>query len=207
MEEPDDVELMERFREGDRSALEALVDRHHASLVRYFFHQSRSRETAEDLAQEVWIRIIRHRLAYRPSARFQTYLFSIARNLWIDRYRSNRAAPPTFSADREVGGEAREGGEGTRLSSLLPGREVEPSEAVSVHEEAERVRRALLGLPDGLRQVFELGEIQGLKYTEVGEILDIPVGTVKSRMHAAIQRLRQALAPREGGKTAGKETK
>ena len=204
MEEPDDVELMERFREGDRSALEALVDRHHASLVRYFFHQSRSRETAEDLAQEVWIRIIRHRLTYRPSARFQTYLFSIARNLWIDRYRSNKAAPPTFSADREVGGEE---GEGTRLSSLLPGREVEPSEAVSVHEEAERVRRALLDLPDGLRQVFELGEVQGLKYVEVGQILDIPVGTVKSRMHAAIQRLGQALAPREWGKSAGEGTR
>ncbi|MCK6481275.1 MAG: sigma-70 family RNA polymerase sigma factor [Planctomycetes bacterium] len=201
MEEADDVLLMERFRDGDRSALEALVDRHHASLVRYFFHQSRSWETAEDLAQETWVRIIRHRAHYQPTARFQTYLFSIARNLWIDRYRSQKAAPPTFSADREVGGEE---GEGVALATLLPGKEPEPSERASVHEEAGRIREALEDLPEGLRQVFELGEIQGLKYTEVGSILDIPVGTVKSRMHAAIQRLRQALAPRRGGKPAGK---
>ena len=97
MDELDDFGLMERFQGGDRSALEALVERHHASLVRYFQVQSRSRETAEDLAQEVWIRVIRHRDSYRPTARFQTYLFAIARNLWIDRYRSNKAAPPIMA--------------------------------------------------------------------------------------------------------------
>ena len=194
--EPDDFLLMERFRLGDRAALDALVDRHHASLVRYFFHQSRSRETAEDLAQDVWVRVIRHRRDYRPTARFPTYLFAIARNLWIDRYRSQRAAPPTVSADREVGGEE---GEGTRLSVLLPSREPEPSERASVQEEAARVRAALERLPPGLREVFELGEVQGLRYQDVGEILDIPVGTVKSRMHAAVQKIRELLETRRPG--------
>lgn len=193
MQEPDDVVLMERFRDGDRSALEALVDRHHASLVRYFHRQSRSRETAEDLAQETWLRILRAK-NYRPTARFQTYLFAIARNLWIDRYRSRKAAPPTVSADREVGPE----GEGARLSSLLPSSEPEPSERASVHEEAGRIREAVAALPEGLRDVFELGEVQGLRYADVGAILDIPVGTVKSRMHAAVHRLRRVLrAPGE----------
>lgn len=198
MQEPDDVVLMERFRSGDRSALEELVSRHHASLVRYFHLQSRSRETAEDLAQEVWVRVVRHHRNYRPTARFVTYLFSIARNLWIDQYRSRKAAPPMVSADREVGGE---GEDGVRLSSLLPSSEPEPFEKASVHEEAGRVREALERLPDGLREVFELGEIQGLKYSDVAEILDIPVGTVKSRMHAAVHRLREALAPRKGTET------
>ena len=202
MTETDDLVLMERFQAGDRSALEALVDRHHASLIRYFQVQSRNRETAEDLAQEVWIRVIRHSRNYRPTARLVTYLFSIARNIWIDRYRSNKSAPRMVSADREVGGED-EGGD--RLSSLLPGKEPEPFEKASVHEEAERVRAALARLPDGLREVFELGEIQGLKYADVAEILDIPVGTVKSRMHAAVQRLREALPP-PGGEIR-KETK
>ena len=196
MPEADDFELMERFRRGDRSALDALVDRHHASLIRYFFHQSRSRETAEDLAQEVWIRVIRHRDDYRPTARFQTYLFSIARNLWIDAYRSRKAAPPTVSADREVGGEE---GEGASLGTFLPSKEPEPSERASVHEEAERVRAAVERLPPGLREVFELGEVQGLRYQDVAGILDIPVGTVKSRMHAAVQRLREALEPPKPG--------
>jgi len=195
---PDDFELMERFRRGDRAALDELVGRHHASLVRYFHVQSRSRETAEDLAQEVWIRVIRHRDDYRPTARFSTYIFSIARNLWIDRYRSNRAAPPTVSADRSVGGE---GEDGPPLSAFLPSRETEPSERASVHEEAGRIREAVERLPEGLREVFELGEVQGLRYQDVSEILDIPVGTVKSRMHAAVQRIRAALAPPTKGRS------
>jgi RNA polymerase sigma-70 factor (ECF subfamily) len=203
---PDDFELMERFRRGDRAALEALVERHHPSLLRYFFIQSRNRETAEDLAQEVWVRVIRHRDDYRPTARFQTYLFSIARNLWIDRYRSRKAAPPTVSADAEVGGE--EGG--ARLSTFLPSRETEPSERASVLEEAARIREAVERLPEGLREVFELGEVQGLRYQDVSEILDIPVGTVKSRMHAAIRRIRGMLEPRKPGsrdRAEGKDAK
>src|SRR5688572_23774301 len=187
---PDDFELMERFRRGDRAALDELVGRHHASLVRYFHVQSRSRETAEDLAQEVWIRVIRHRDDYRPTARFSTYIFSIARNLWIDRYRSNKAAPPTVSADRVVGGEE----DGPALSALLPSKEAEPFERASVQEEAQRIWEAIERLPEGLREVFELGEIQGLKYQDVSEIMDIPVGTVKSRMHAAVHKIREILA-------------
>jgi RNA polymerase sigma-70 factor (ECF subfamily) len=193
--DPDDFELMERFRRGDRAALDELVGRHHASLVRYFFMQSRSRETSEDLAQEVWVRVIRHRDDYRPTARFSTYLFAIARNLWIDRYRSQKAAPPTVSADVEVGGEE----DGARLSSFLPSREGEPSALASVQEEAARIREAVERLPTGLRDVFELGEVQGLRYQEVAGILDIPVGTVKSRMHAAVQKIRELLEPRRPG--------
>jgi RNA polymerase sigma-70 factor (ECF subfamily) len=193
--EPDDFELMERFRLGDRGALDALVDRHHAALVRYFYVQARNRETAEDLAQEVWIRVIRHRDDYQPRAKFTTYLYSIARNLWIDRYRSQKAAPPTVSADAEAGGEE----DGARISSFLPSREPEPSERASVMEEAALIREAVERLPEGLRDVFELGEVQGLRYQDVGEILDIPVGTVKSRMHAAVQRIRAMLEQERRG--------
>jgi RNA polymerase sigma-70 factor (ECF subfamily) len=192
MPEPDDIQLMERFRTGDRSSLEELVARHHGSLVRWFHLQSRNRETAEDLAQEVWIRVIRHREDYRATARFQTYLFHIARNLWIDRYRSRKAAPHMISADSPLGTDEDSG----TLGAALPGAEPDPGDAAVVHEEAGRIRRAVAALPEGLRDVFELGEVQGMKYVEVGEILGIPVGTVKSRMHAAIQRLRASLGAR-----------
>ncbi len=194
MQEPDDVQLMERFRAGDRSAMEALVDRHHGALIRYFFVQSRSRETAEDLAQEVWVRVVRHREDYEARARFQTYLFHIARNLWIDRYRSLRAAPREVSADAEVASE--DGGEGSTLAALLPGREQDPGERASVSEEADRVRAEVERLPEDLRAVFELGEVREMRYADVSRILGIPVGTVKSRMHAAMLRLRAVLAPR-----------
>ncbi len=193
MQEPDDIALMERFRSGDRAALEALVNRHHASLVRYFYVQCRRRETAEDLAQEVWARIIRARASYTPRARFQTYLFHIARNLWIDRYRSQRSAPPMVSADAPVGG-AEDGGS---LVSLLPGGEAEPGDRAAEREEVERLRRAVEALPEPLRDVVEMGMIRGMRYEDVGRALEIPVGTVKSRVHAAVRRLREALGPRD----------
>jgi RNA polymerase sigma-70 factor (ECF subfamily) len=199
-----DAHLMERYRDGDGSSLEELVARHHGSLVRWFHLQSRSREMAEDLAQEVWVRVIRHRDDYRATARFQTYLFHIARNLWIDRYRSRKAAPGMVSADAPLGG----GEDAPSLGSSLPGAEPDPGHQASVHEDAARIRRAIEELPEGLRDVFELGEVQGMRYAEVGSILGIPVGTVKSRMHAAVQRLRAALGvpaapPRGAGGPGG----
>jgi RNA polymerase sigma-70 factor (ECF subfamily) len=200
MAEPGDIELMERFRSGDRAALEELVNRHHGSLVRYFYMQCRQRETSEDLAQEVWARIIRHRETYTARARFQTYLFHIARNLWIDRYRSRKSAPPMISADAPAGG--ADGDEGTTLAALLPGSERDPAEEASLREQAERVRAAVRTLPDTLRDVFELGEIQGLAYAEVARILDIPVGTVKSRMFHAVRRLRECLGASPSGEEA-----
>ncbi|MHC4821449.1 MAG: RNA polymerase sigma factor [Planctomycetota bacterium] len=203
MQEPDSVELMERFRSGDRAALDALVDRHHASLIRYFHAQGRDRALAEDLAQEVWVRIVRHREKYQARARFQTYMFHIARNLWIDKYRSRKSAPGMISADLPVGGDGA--GEGAPLGSLIPGKEPEPGETASVHEEADRVHRAVDRLPEHLRSVFELGEVQGLRYAEVSEILGIPVGTVKSRMHAAVKRLRAMLIPPKDDVTPSRE--
>jgi RNA polymerase sigma-70 factor (ECF subfamily) len=199
--DPDDRDLMEAFRRGDRASLDALVERHHGSLVRYFHVQGRSRELAEDLAQEVWIRVIRHRDDYRPTARFQAYLFSIARNLWIDAWRSRKAAPPTISADAPAGRDP----DGPRVGAGIPSREPEPPALASVQEEAARVRAALERLPEGLRAVFELGEVQDLAYRDIAEILDIPVGTVKSRMFAAVRRLREDLEGPPGRRPPGKE--
>ena len=184
---PTDAELMERFGAGDDGAFRQLVDRHERGLLRFFFRRSFDRALSEDCVQEVFLRLVRHRGSWRPDAKFTTYLYRIAENHWIDRYRSRQAAPAMSSLDAEV---THEGG---TLESAVAGAGRRPDQEASDHELAARIQRALSRISEEQRQVFVLAETRGLKYAEIGEMLGVPVGTVKSRMHAATTRLRELL--------------
>lgn len=145
---------------------------------------------AEDLVQEVFMKLFRYADSYQPTGRFEAYAFRIARNAWIDR--SRRAAlRPTRTEDVMRDGE------------LVPAMDTASSEEpplskIVQREEATRVESALLHLSDAHRLVFELGVIQELPYGEISTVLEIPEGTVKSRMFHAVRRLRQLLAPPAG---------
>lgn len=178
---------MERFGGGDDEAFRLLVDRHERGLLRFFFRRSFDRALAEDCVQEVFLRLVRHRGAWRPDAKFTTYLYRIAENHWIDRYRSRKAAPTLTSLETEVTDE------GGTLESVVAGPGRRPEEAASDRELSARINRALSRLSEEQRQVFVLAETRGLKYAEIGDVLGVPVGTVKSRMHAATTRLRELL--------------
>lgn len=183
-----DEALIEEFRQGRREAFEQLVRRHQRPVVNFFYRSTWDAHLAEDLAQEVFVRLFRHLGKWDPRAKFTTYLYRVARNLWIDRLRSKADGPPAVSLDRPLtcAGE----GEGR---DVVPAPAQDPGEAVEGAEESVRLRRALGELPEELRSVVVLAEFQGLRYDEVSEVLEIPVGTVKSRMHAAIDRLRRTL--------------
>lgn len=182
-----DAELMERFGAGDDEAFRVLVDRHERGLLRYFFRRCFDRTLAEDCVQEVFLRLVRHRGSWRPDAKFTTYLYRIAENHWIDRYRSRQAAPETTSLEVEVTDEG-----GTLEAAVASGGR-DPGAEASDRELAGKLRRALARLTEEQRQVFVLAETRGLKYADIGGALGIPVGTVKSRMHAATTRLRELL--------------
>jgi len=182
-----DRELMVAFQEGDPEAFDTLLLRYERIILNYFYKMCYDRALAEDLKQETFLRIIRHRKRYRPEAKFRTYLFTVARNLWIDRHRSRKAAP------REVSADLRVQEDGATIGDLLEGRTPGIVDALSDREAAELVRTALEALPEGHRMVFVLALEQGLRYREIAEILEIPEGTVKSRMHAAVGRLREVL--------------
>lgn len=178
---------MVALREGDREAFTALHDRYARAIVNWFYKQCYDRALAEDLKQETFLKIYLARARYRPDATFRTFLYTVARNLWIDRYRSRKAAPPTISADTPVA----EGG--ARIVDLLPADGRDVAESVADSEAVGMVREALARLPEAQREVFVLVQEQKLKYREVAEILDVPVGTVKSRMNAALTTLRGLL--------------
>lgn len=181
-----DPELMADLRDGDEQAFEALVGRHQTSLLNFFFRLVWDRGVAEDLSQEVLLRLYLHSADYEPRAKFTTYLYRIARNCWVDHMRRTKGERKTRSLDAELE-------EGHTLADTLAIGVEDPSSMARKSELADAVIEAVDGLPEEQKLVFILSEVQGLKYDEIGETLDIPVGTVKSRMFHAVKRLRNKL--------------
>jgi RNA polymerase sigma factor (sigma-70 family) len=155
---------------GDATAFAGLSERWRPRLVNFFRGLGADRDGAEDCAQEALVRVYRYRASYRPASPFPSFLFTLARRSFLD-WRRKGVRFPTL-ADEEA-----------RAAS------------VPAAEPARRLDLALAvaALPRRLRQVVELGAIRGLAYDRVALLLGIPVGTVKSRMHHAVLRLREAL--------------
>ncbi len=181
------TELMIRVAAGDDSAFEPLVTSLWPRLIGYFRRQGADAATAEDCAQEVFTKIYRSRRGYQPRSKFVTYAFRVARNHWIDRYRKRQSSPPPASLDAG-------GGDGERswVSTLPDERPEEPAAQQRLHL-ARILERAVATMGQAQREVFVLARVELLRYQEIGEILEIPVGTVKSRMHAAMRHLRKEL--------------
>ena len=154
----------------------------------FFQRLGADREHAEDMTQDVFLKLHQSAPRYRPEERFEAFAFRVARNVWIDHRRRGSARPPVLSLDR------READGGPSLGDVVAGSEGEPGEALGVQDEARRLRRAVHELPEHHRLVFELGVVQELSYAEIGSVLDIPIGTVKSRMFHAVRKLREMLA-------------
>jgi RNA polymerase sigma-70 factor (ECF subfamily) len=171
--ELDDAALMLRVRDADRDAFAVLVRRHEKMLLN-FFARSGVQYDYEDLVQQTFLRVYRYRDRYVTRAKFTTFLFLLARQVWIDELRRRK-----------------------RHERLVSGLAAEPRKEFAASEAADSsaaggldLGRALASLPEGLRLVVELGVYQDLPYADVAKILGIPVGTVKSRMFNALAKLR-----------------
>jgi RNA polymerase sigma-70 factor (ECF subfamily) len=185
---------LEALRTGDTAPFEAFVTAETGSFVAFFRRLGASPAEAEDLTQELFLKMFRHAHSYDPKGRFVAYAFRVARNAWVDQ---RRRAGRHGVALGQMGAD-----EGDPLARL-PGAEPELGQALEVREEADRVRAALAALPENQRLVFELGVVQELDYPTIASILKIPVGTVKSRMFYAVRRLREACTDQDGEQEAG----
>ena len=171
-----DAALMARTVKGDEAAFCALVGKYRNVLLNFFLRKGVSYNDGQDLAQRTFLRIWRYRMKYRPQAKFTTFLFLLAGQEAIDFFRSEgrrTELEENLAHEAEVAADVRPSG--GRFGG-------------------EDVRRAVSRLPQGLRDVVELGVFQDLPYADVGEILGIPVGTVKSRMFNALRRLKETLS-------------
>lgn len=182
-----DADLMAKVALGDEQAFEALVERHRKKVLNLYYRLTWDKELAEDLAQEVFIRLFMHRGRYEETAKFTTYLYRIAHNCWIDHLRKTKQERKLKSLD--AGGE-----DGVGLRERIEAIKVEaPSEGIGKEEYSEAVISAIESLPECQKVVFVLSEVQGMRYAEIAETLGVPEGTVKSRMHFAVNSLRERL--------------
>ena len=178
------------LRAGDATLFEALVREESGTFLAFFRRLGATPAVAEDLVQDLFLKMFRHADTYQPSGKFQAFAFRIARNAWIDHQR-RRVARPAW-------GRGHAGGEDDDAPELLaPSDAPSPGALAERSEEAERVLAALHQLSEGQRLVFELGVIQELPYSEISSLLEIPEGTVKSRMHHAVRSLREQLTRSE----------
>lgn len=181
-----DEQLLARLHAGDREAFAPLVRRYERELYGYLRRYLGDDDLADDVFQTTFLAVFRKIRQYEPGRPAKPWLYAIATNQAIDALRKrNRQADRR--ADALTGTD--EEGEPRPLFELLPSLSAGPPDRAELTEDRERVREAVTRLPDLLREVILLAYFQGLKYRDIADALEIPLGTVKSRLHAALTKL------------------
>ncbi|HMR76068.1 MAG TPA: RNA polymerase sigma factor [Polyangiaceae bacterium] len=186
-----DEMLMVRYQRGDRDAFAEIVQRYKRPIYNFVYRQVRNPETAEDVTQDAFLRVVQNAGEFKHEARFSTWLYTIARNLCVDHLRKakHRRHP---SLDQPAGGQS----EGRPLGESMP----DPHHSSSVERTAsgnqmrDHIVAAVDALPDDQREVFLLREVGNLPFKEIAEVVGVGENTVKSRMRYALERLKQALS-------------
>jgi len=163
-----DEDLMAAVASGDETALTALIDRYAASVHAYLLRYSNSREDADDLLQETWMRVARSARSFDTARRFRSWIYGIATNLARDLFRRR------MTRDRAL-----------RTLSMAP-----PATPSADSADRGELRERIAELPENMRAALLLRYYEGMSEAEMAEVLNVPRGTVKSRLHAALRRLR-----------------
>jgi RNA polymerase sigma-70 factor (ECF subfamily) len=183
-----DVRLMIRVREADdRAAFAELVERYQRRLVGVMHHLVGHADEAEDLAQEVFLRVYRTRQKYSPQAKFSTWLFTIANNLALNNLRDRKRKPTVPLAVSDSGVRPQE--------QLANPRTEAPGHALAHAELAIVIRQALDDLNDRQKMAIVLNKFEDMGYAEIADVMGMTEKAVKSLLSRARGRLREALAP------------
>jgi RNA polymerase sigma-70 factor (ECF subfamily) len=183
-----DEDLLDRFRAGDRSVFGPLVRRYERELYGYLRRYLGDDDLAADVFQNTFLAVFTKSGQYEPGRPARPWLYAIATNQAIDALR-RQGRHQALSLNQHRAAETN--GEAHSLMDGLESTAAGPSDFAEGQELHERVRASVEQLPDFLRQVLVLAYYQGMKYREIADILGIPVGTVKSRLHAALVRLHE----------------
>jgi RNA polymerase sigma-70 factor (ECF subfamily) len=187
-----DVQLMLDVKAGDQQSFELLLQRYRTPLVNFLYRMVRNREQAEDLAQEVFLRVYRAREDYEPSAKFTTWLFRIATNLALNSVRDHRYQRLEVSMDAPITADAEDGEE--RMMEVA---DEHPDIEQHLVEETRKkmIRHAIEKLPEKQRAAVLLHKYQELDYAEISKILQCSESALKSLLFRAYETLRVELAP------------
>ncbi len=185
-----DVQLMLDVKAGDEQSFEVLLRRYRTPLVNFLYRMVRDSAVAEDLAQEVFLRVYRARREYAPSAKFTTWMFRIATNLALNSVRDNRYRQSEISMDQavSVGDDERRSMEVRDLTPTV-------EQVLVARSRSEMILRAIDALPAKQRAAVLLHKYQELDYDEIARILECSDSALKSLLFRAYETLRIALAP------------
>jgi RNA polymerase sigma-70 factor, ECF subfamily len=184
-----DVQLMLDVKAGDPSSFDFLLTKYRSPLVNFLYRMVRDRATAEDLAQDVFLRVYRARKEYIPSAKFTTWLFRIATNAALNSVRDNRHQTMAVSLDAPVG----DGQDSAPRE--LPAREMRIDEHLLERDRVEFIQRAIASLPEKQRAAVLLHKYEEMDYAEIAKVLDCTEAALKSLLFRAYENLRVQLAP------------
>jgi len=180
-EEFSDEDVFVAFRSGDPAAYRELVERYHDDLIRFLVRLVGDRAAAEDLFQETFLQVHQSADTFDTSRRFRPWLFTIAANKGRDLLRKRKRRRTV-----ELSAPLKESDRGASMVDLLEVDVPSPGARADLAERDRMVQQALDELGPALREVLLLGYFQRLSYAQIAEDLGIPLGTVKSRMHAAV---------------------
>jgi RNA polymerase sigma-70 factor (ECF subfamily) len=195
MAQDPDAALMLAFRGGDESAFRALFEKHGRAMIAFCNRFVRDPARAEELAQDVFLKVHRAADRYEPTARFSTFLYRIATNHCLNEVRRAARDPRPEPDPRAEDGAALD-------PDALPSSEATPDEVAAGRALARSVERLLARLPENQRAAFVLCRFQGLSYEDIAEVLGVTVPAVKSLVHRATVAAAAALAPHAGGRGA-----
>lgn len=160
-------------RDGDLAKLGLLFDRHHLALFDFLSRMTGNRAVAEDLVQDIFMRILKYRATYRDDGRFETWLFRIARNARADYFRSRRPDDPLDDNALEI-----------------PAPAAGPAHVLEQTRNVALLKRALMQLRDDKRELIVLARYREMTHEQIAAVLGIDAGTVKVRLHRAVRDLR-----------------
>jgi RNA polymerase sigma-70 factor, ECF subfamily len=185
-----DQDVVLRARAGQEAAYRELIRRYERPVFALLFRMVRDRELAEDLAQETFVKALNAIDSYRPEFKFSSWIFKIANNAAIDHLR--RRELDTLSLDGSPHAETPEAMQATALQ--IGARQESPLDTVEAKELGGAIEEAIGALRPEYRSCILLRHVEGRAYEEIAEILNLPLGTVKTYIHRARNELRQSLA-------------
>ena len=185
-----DVQLMLDVKAGDERSFELLLRKYRTPLVNFLYRMVRNSAAAEDLAQEVFLRVYRARQEYAPSAKFTTWMFRIATNLALNSVRDNRHRQMEISIDQ-----TGDNGEDEQPAMEVPDRTPTVEQELVARSRAELIMKAIHALPEKQRAAVLLHKFQEMDYDEIARVLECSESALKSLLFRAYETLRVELAP------------
>lgn len=193
MADRDVASLIRRACAGEPEAFDALIDAYAKRLHGYLYRLCGNRDDADDLLQEVFLRVVRTIGSYTHDGRFEGWLFRIATNLARDRIRRVKRSPRMMSLDAPAEGDTRRGDESWETKDENA---PDPDAAMQAGEDADLLQEALSQLPEAEREVIMLRHFSQLSFAEIAESMETPLGTALARAHRGLAKMREWMQPR-----------